>query len=115
MKDNLKDWFASLPAVPGMLACGVRRSNGKCSTNGDEKKYPPEKIVGLLNHFAGLHEPLTVAELPSHCTSWAFEHARLRFVSRPDKWLLALLVAPETEAEKLLDQLSGEFLNIPLK
>ena len=44
MKADFKTWFAALPAVPGMLACGVRQPNGKCLGYGDEKIYPAEKI-----------------------------------------------------------------------
>ena len=115
MKDNFKIWFAGLPAVPGMLACGVRRPNGKCVGHGDEKSYPPEKIEKLLHQFAGLHEPLAAAEFSPRWTTWAFEYGHLRFVSRPDKWLLMLLVTPETEAMRELDPLSEDFLASPFK
>lgn len=114
MKADFKDWFASLPALPGLLACGVRQPNGKCGGYGDEKFYPTEKIEALLHGFAGLHEPLA-GEFKPLWTTWSFEYGRLRFVPRRDQWLLMLLVAPETEAEKSLDQLSGEFLAGPVK
>ena len=115
MKADFKKWFASLPALPGMLAGGVRRPNGKCDGFGDEKIFPPEKIEELLNSFHNLHAPLAAAELPTGCVTWAFEYGRLRFVARPDKWLLMLLVAPETEAEKSLEPLSKQFLAGPVK
>jgi hypothetical protein len=111
VKANFKNWFAGLPAVPGLLACGVRRANGKCDGFGDEKVFPPEKIEQLLKNFATLHEPLTAANLPAQNTTWAFEYGRGRFVARADKWLLLLLVAPETEAEQRLEQFAGEFLS----
>ena len=113
MKENFKTWFAHLPTVPGMLACGVRRPNGKCAGLGDETKYPAEKIEKLLNQFAEEHKLL--AGFSPRWTTWAFEYSRLRFVLRPDKCLLLLLVAPETEAENSLDQLSREFLTIAVK
>jgi hypothetical protein len=114
VKPDFKTWFASLPAIPGLLACGVRRPNGKCSGYGDEKIYPTEKIEGLLQGFSELHEPLAAAELPPRWITWAFEYGRLRYVTRRDKWLLLLLVAPETEAEKSLDLLSAEFAEAKL-
>jgi hypothetical protein len=115
MKGNFKTWFAGLPAVPGMLACGVRRPDGKCIGHGDGKNYPAEKIEKLLRQFVELHEPLAAAELSPRWTTWAFEYGHLRFVSRPDKWLLMLLVTPETEAMRELDALSEDFLVRPNK
>jgi len=115
MKADFKNWFASLPALPGMLAGGVRQPNGKCTGFGDEKIFPTEKIEELLKNFHNLHAPLVAAKLPASVVTWAFEYGRLRFVMRSDKCLLLLLVAPETEAEKSLEQLSQEFLSIAVK
>jgi hypothetical protein len=113
MKDDFKTWFASLPAVPGVVACGVRQPNGKWGGFGDEKKFPAEKIEQLLARHAELHAPL--AEFPARWTTWAFEFGQLRFVPRTDKWLLMLVVAPETEAAQNLDRLSEKFLKLPMK
>ena len=110
MKADFKNWFARLPAVPGMLACGVRQSNGKCIGYGDDKIYPAEKIEKLLKQFAELHAPLAAAELFPRWTTWAFEYGHLRFVARPDKRLLMLLVSPDTDAVRELDRLSEDFL-----
>lgn len=110
MKADFKIWFAGLPAVPGMLACGVRQPNGKCAGYGDEKIYPAEKIEKLLKQFAELHEPLAGAEFSPRWTTWAFEYGQLRFVARPDKRLLLLIVSPETEAGHDLDRISEDFL-----
>ncbi len=115
MKDNFKTWFARLPAVPGMLTCGIRRPNGKCAGHGDEKIFPAEKIEALLRHFADLHEPLAGTELTPRWTTWAFEYGQLRYVMRPDQGLLMLLVSPETEAAQKLDSISEEFLTGPIK
>ena len=115
MKDNFKTWFASVAIVPGMLACGVRRPNGKCAGYGDDQIYPSEKIERLLKQFAELHEPLAIAEFSPRWTTWAFEYGQLRFVPRPDKWLLMLLVSPETEAARELDRLAEDFLAHPFK
>lgn len=113
MKDDFKAWFASLPAVPGVIACGVRQPNGKWGGFGDEKKFPAEKIEKLLARHAELHAPL--ADFSARWTTWAFEFGRLRFVPRADKWLLMLVVAPETEAAQSLDRLSEKFLALPAK
>jgi len=115
VKDNFKTWFARLPAVPGMLACAVCRPDGRCAGHGGEKNYPAEKIEKLLSQFATLHEPLAAAEFSPRWTTWAFEYGHLRFVPRPDKWLLMLLVSPETEAMRELDPLSEDFLASPFK
>ena len=110
MKSDFKKWFAALPAIPGMLACGVRQPNGKCLGYGDDKIYPAQKIEKLLKQFAELHEPLLAAELSPCWTTWAFEYGRIRFVPRPDKWLLMVIVSPETEAARELDRFAEEFL-----
>jgi len=115
MKDDFKTWFADLSAVPGMLAGGVRRPDGKFAGFGDEKNYPAEKIEKLLRQFDDLHQPLAAAGFSPRWTTWAFEYGHLRFVSRPDKWLLMLLVTPETEAARELDLLSENFLARPFK
>ena len=114
MKTDFKTWFASLPAVPGVIACGVRQANGKWGGFDDEKKFPAEKIEKVLKQFAELHEPLA-ADFYPRWTTWAFEYGQLRFVPRPDKWLLMLLVSPETEAAQNLDQLSEKFLALSAK
>ena len=110
MKADFKTWFAALPAIPGMLACGVRQPNGKCLGYGDDKIYPATKIEKLLKQFSELHGPLAAAELAPRWTTWAFEYGHIRFVPRPDKWLLMLLVSPETEAARELDRIAEEFL-----
>ncbi len=115
MKHDFKNWFASLPAVPGVIACGVRQPNGKWGGFSDEKKFPAEKIGELLKQFAELHEPLAAADFSPRWTTWAFEYGHLRFVARPDQWLLMLLVSPETEAAHSLDQLSERFLAFSAK
>lgn len=113
MKADFKKWFAALPAIPGMLACGVRQPNGKCLGYGDDKIYPAEKIEKLLKQCAELHAPLATTELAPLWTTWAFEHGQIRFVSRADKWLLLMLVSSETEAAHSLDRLAGGFLPPP--
>lgn len=110
MKADFKTWFAALPNVPGMLGSGLRRPNGKCIAHGDGKNHPDEKIEKLIRQFAELHEPLVAAGLSPRWSTWAFEYGYIRFVPRPDKWLLMLLVSPETEAARELDRLAEEFL-----
>jgi hypothetical protein len=115
MPADFKSWFASLPAVPGMLACGVRQPNGKCAGYGDEKIYPAEKIEKLLGQFATLQEPLVAAGFFPRWTTWMFVYGQLRFVARPDQRLLMLLVSPDTEAAQMLDRLAEEFLIVAVK
>jgi len=110
MNADFKAWFAALPAIPGMLACGVRQPNGKCLGYGDDKVYPAGKIEKLLKQFGELHEPLAAAELAPRWTTWAFEYGHIRFVPRADKWLLLLIVSPETEAARALDRVANDFL-----
>ena len=110
MKDDFQTWFAGLRAVPGVLACGIRRPNGKCTSHGSGINHPAEKIDKLLRLFADLHEPLTASEFSPRWTTWAFEYGHLRFVSRPDKWLLLLLASPDSEAVRELDRISQNFL-----
>jgi hypothetical protein len=110
MKTDFKTWFAALPAVPGLLACGVRQPNGKCVGFGDDRIYPAEKIEKLLKQFVELHAPLAASEISPRWTTWAFEYGQLVFVPRPDKWLLMLLVSPETEAVRELHRIAEDFL-----
>ena len=115
MKVNFKSWFASLPQVQGMLACGIIRPNGRCLAHGSGKNLSDEKIEQLMRRFAELHEPLACTGLSPRWSTWAFEYGQLRFVPHPDNWLLLLVATPETESSQKLDQLAEEFLAQPLK
>jgi hypothetical protein len=115
MKTDFKSWFAGLPQVAGMLACGVIRPNGRCLIHSGEKNLPEKKIEPLMRRFIELHEPLASTGLSPRWSTWAFEYGHLRFVPHPDNWLLLLIAAPETEAAQKLNEISGEFLAQSLK
>ena len=47
-------------------------------------------------------------------STWAFEQGQIRFVKRPDGWLLGFVVRTESDALPGLDSLSPEFLALEL-
>jgi hypothetical protein len=115
MKVATKTWFTPLVATNGMIACAIRKPDGKCLHPDAEMKYPPEKIAKLLGQYAGLHQPLAIKDADTRWVTWAFEYGHLRYVPRPDKWLLLLLATPETDAIQALDRFSEEFLATEFK
>jgi len=51
---------------------------------------------------------------PVRRSTWAFAQGQIRFVERPDGWLLGLLIRTDSEAHLRLDPLSTEFLSVEL-
>ena len=114
MKKNLPPWLDQVAVTDGVLAGGVLSAAGKCLYCGDREKYPAEKIEKLLRQFSSLHAPLPPAEFSPRWTTWQFDYGWFRFVPRPDKLLLLLVVTPGSGAARELDQFAADFLALPL-
>ena len=115
MKNSLENWLDQTAANDGVLAVGVLRTNGKCLCVSDGGKYPAEKIEDLLRQYLPLHAALPSVEFSPRWFTWQFEHGWFRFVPRSDTALLLLIVTPESAAAAELDQMTAEFLDLPLK
>ena len=114
MKKNPALWFDQIVVTDGVLAGGVLSAAGKCLYCSDQEKYPAEKIEKLLRQYWSLHAPLPAAEFSPRWTTWQFEYGWFRFVPRPDKLLLLLVVTPGSNAARELDQFAADFLTLPL-
>jgi hypothetical protein len=114
MKDPAQQWLTDRAAPPGTLACGLRRPDGKFVCRSLEEICPAEKMEKIFGQFEGLRSALFTENLVPRWSTWAFEQGQIRFVERPDGWLLGLVVRAESEAVNCLDPLATEFLALKL-
>jgi hypothetical protein len=113
MKNSVQQWLTSRAVPPGMLACGVRGPDGIFVCHSVEESCPAGTLEKILRQFEQLRALFSDDLAPSWST-WAFERGQIRFVERPDGWLLGLLIRTDTEAQRRLDPLSTEFLSLEL-
>jgi hypothetical protein len=114
MKDAAQQFLVDRASPPGMLACGLRRPDGKYLCRSVEETCPAEQMEKILAQFEGLRASLFTEKLSPRWSTWAFEQGQIRFVERPDGWLLGLVVRTESDALPGLDPLSVEFLSLKL-
>jgi len=114
MKDPAQQWLADHASPAGMLACGLRRPDGKYVCRSCEESCPAAKMEKILGQFAGLRAAVFTEKVSPRWSTWAFEQGQIRFVERPDGWLLGLVVRTESDAVPRLDPLSREFLTLEL-
>lgn len=114
MKDPALQWLTDRASPPGMLACGLRRPDGKFICRSIEESCPAAKMERILGQFPSLREAVFTGQLSPRWSTWAFEQGQIRFVERSDGWLLGLVVRTESEALPSLDPLSLEFLSLEL-
>lgn len=99
----------------GVLASGLRRPNGKIICQGADAACPPARMEKIFRQLAAARA-LFAAENPfPRWLAFAFEHGQIRLVVRPEGWLFAIALRPETDAAQNLDALSAEFLALNLK
>jgi hypothetical protein len=114
MKDPAQQWLVDRASPSGMLACGLRRPAGKYVCQSVEESCPTWKMERILAQFEGLRASLFSEQLAPSWFTWAFERGQIRFVERPDGWLLGLVVRAESDALTSLDPLSIEFLSLKI-
>jgi hypothetical protein len=110
MNTPSQQWLASRASPPGMLACGFRGPDGKFVSHSVEEICPAATLEKILGQFDSLRAAVSSNHLAPRWCTWVFEQAHIRFVERPDGWLLALVVRAESDAQPKLDPLSAEFL-----
>jgi hypothetical protein len=104
----------SQPATSGTLAGGLQRPNGEVVGHGLEERYPAEAIEGIVRQFENVHAAIATEDSAPLWTTWDFEKAQIRFIPRPDGWLLAIIVRPKSDSANALDAVSQEFLALRL-
>jgi hypothetical protein len=109
-----QQWLVRRAAPPGTLACGMRGPDGKSICHSLEDLCPPARMERILVQFDSLRSALFSDQLAPRWSTWAFEQAQIRFVKRPDDWLLGLVVRVESDAALKLDGLCEEFLTLEL-
>ena len=113
MNGSFHLWLAKCVSMPGMVACGLRPPNEKPVCHGAEAGCPAEAMEKILDQFENMRAAGFTDDLAPRWATWAFDQGRIRFVERPDGWLLAVVVRPESGAAQSLDLLSLEFLSLP--
>ena len=114
MKNSPQQWLTSRAVPPGMLACGMRGPDGIFVCHSVEASCPAGTLEKILRQFDTARATLFSDDLAPSWSTWAFERGQIRFVERPDGWLLGLLIRTDTEAQRRLDPLSTEFLSLEL-
>jgi hypothetical protein len=114
MSTNAKKWLADRAAPPGMLAGGMRRPDGNLICQTLDESYPVGKMEKILGQFEGLHAEWSASQPVPRWSTWTFEQGQIRFVARPDGWVLGLVSRMDSAAQPQLDPLSQEFLSLPL-
>ena len=114
MKDPVKEWLPQRVNQMGVLACGLRRPNGKLHSQCADASCPPAAMDNLLRQLDGSRTLFTGENPPPKWVTFNYEHAQIRFVTRTDGWYFALVVRPETDGAAQLDPLSVEFLSLKL-
>jgi hypothetical protein len=114
MSDFNQQWLTRRASPPGMVACGLRGPDGKALCHTLEESCPAAKMEQILAQFEHVRSALFSEQLAPRWHTWAFEQGQIRFVQRPDGWLLGLVVRPNSDAGRRLDALSQEFLNLEL-
>ena len=112
MSDPAQQWLVDRASPPGMLACGLRRPDGKFICHSADERCPAEKMEKVLDHFGSLRAAIFTDDSPAPWNTWSFEQGQIRFVERPDGWLLGLVVRTESTVPPNLDPLSREFLSL---
>lgn len=113
MKDRAQQWLVDRALPSGMLGCGLRRPDGQCVCRSLEETCPPGKVERILAQFESLRAAVFKDPPAPRWHTWAFDQGVIRFVERPDGWLLVLVVRTESDALPGLDPLSQEFLSLP--
>ena len=111
MKTSAQLWLTSRASPAGMLACGIRRPDGKCVCHSIEDICPAGRVEKILGQFESLRTAYA-GQVAPRWTTWCFEHGQIRLVLRPDGWLLGLVIRAESDAYPKLDPLSLEFLSL---
>jgi hypothetical protein len=114
MKAAAQQFLVDRASPAGTLACGLRQPGGKYICHSVDETCPAGKLEKILGQFENLRAALSAEKLAPHWNTWAFERGQIRFVERPDGWLLALVIRSESEALPGLDALSLEFLSLDL-
>lgn len=112
MNPSPQQWLANRASLPGMLACGVRRPDGGQVSHSREDICPTGKVEQLLNQFENLRSALFAGPAAPRWWTWTFEQGQIRFVARPDGWVLGLVARHDSDAIPQLDPLSNEFLSL---
>lgn len=114
MKISAQQWLTDRALLPGILACGLRSPQGNLVCNSPGELFPADQVEQLLGHYDTLRAGLFSDKLAPRWSTWTFEQGQIRFVARPDGWLLGLIVHSETDIRSALDSLSEEFLSLQL-
>src|SRR5579859_4376147 len=99
MSKASQEWLTDRASPPGMLACGMRGPDGKFFSHSLEEICTKGNVERMLRQFESLRSNLFSEQLSPSWTTWAFERGQIRFVSRPDGWLLGLCIRPDSEAQ----------------
>jgi hypothetical protein len=114
MKNPAQEWLAGRASPPGMLACGLRGPDGNSTCHSLEETCNAGVMDQILGEFDGQRAAIFPDGLAPRWFTWVFEQGQIRFVWRPDGWLLGLVARLDSDAASKFDPLSAEFLSLEL-
>lgn len=114
MSDPIQEWLAHRAVPPGLLAMGFRQPSGAVACQSFDPLCPVAGMENLLAGFAAQHTTLQAGGLVPHWCTWVFERGLVRYVERPDGWLMGVVAGVETQAQTALDLLAREFIALDL-
>jgi hypothetical protein len=114
MRGFNQEWLVRRAAAPGTLACGLRGPDRKSICHSLDETFTADRMEKILAQFEVLRPAVFPEPAAARWSTWSFERGQIRFVPRPDHWLLCLVVRPDSDATLRLDGVCREFLALEL-
>ena len=113
--DRIKNWLAQMPAVRGLLACGVRFAGGTALSQSYSCDCPLAALEHAWRCAADAFEVLAAYRQPAIHLRWRYQLAHLHCVRRNDGTLLGMFVTsrPGDLDAAAIDRLLTEFEALP--
>jgi hypothetical protein len=114
MNSTIQEWLEKRTLPPGILAMGFCQPDGGLATHSLDPLCLEPKMEGILEAYAAQRALVLSGDLAPRWCTWVFERGVIRYVERPDGWLMGLVVTAESQAQSILDTLAQEFLALEL-
>ena len=111
MKDVLEYWFREIPALPGLLACGVRFPDRHCLSQSHAPDFPPLQLETLWHLLAEVVPALNQHRIAATRLRWSYARAEVYFAARADGIALGILATPELPVE-IAEEWLEQFLEL---
>ena len=113
--EPIKNWLTQVPPVRGLLACGVRFTDGLALSQSHSCDCPLAALEHAWRCVADTFEVLAAYRQPATRLRWRYELAHLHCARRPDGTLLGLFVTARSADldAATIERLMAEFESLP--